>query len=150
VEVAGYLVIGTIHLPRLPNIDSKAEHDLEEIIGRAVSEARLLEQLGYDAVMIENYGDHPYRKRVLDPLAISFMSIVVRSIVKTASIEVGVNMLRNSAREAYSIAVASGARFIRVNSLVETIVSDSGIIEPEAPRLSSIRRNYPWLTSSPP
>jgi predicted TIM-barrel enzyme len=144
VEVAGYIVIGTILLPRLLYIDSKAEHDLEEIIGRAVSEAWLLEQLGYDAVMIENYGDHLYRKRVLDPLAISFMSIVVRSIVKTALIEVGVNMLRNSAREAYSIAVASGARFIRVNSLVETIVSDSGIIEPEAPRLSSIRRNYPW------
>ncbi len=94
---------------------------------------------------MENLGDNPYRKRVLDPLAILSMGIVVREVVRSTSLEVGVNMLRNSGREAYSIAVASGARFIRVNSLIETIVSDSGIIEPEAPRLSTIRRNYPGV-----
>ncbi|MEM4970198.1 MAG: BtpA/SgcQ family protein [Sulfolobales archaeon] len=140
-----YRAIAVIHLPRLPYIASRAEHGVEEIVERATSEAKILEGLGYNAIIVENFRDHPYRKRVLDPLAISSMSIVVREVVRSTSLEVGVNMLRNSGREAYSIAVASGARFIRVNSLIETIVSDSGIIEPEAPRLSTIRRNYPGV-----
>lgn len=143
--MAIYKAIAVIHLPRLPYIASRAEHRFEEIVERATSEARILEELGYHAVVVENFGDNPYRKRVLDPLAISFMGIVVREVVRSTSLEVGVNMLRNSGREAYSIAIASGARFIRVNSLIETIVSDSGIIEPEAPRLSTIRRNYPGV-----
>ncbi|MEB3755918.1 MAG: photosystem I assembly BtpA, partial [Desulfurococcales archaeon] len=50
--------------------------------------------------------------------------------------------LRNSGREAYSIAVAVGANFIRVNNLVETLLTDSGIIVPEAPNLKSVRINY--------
>jgi len=41
------------------------------------------------------------------------------------------------------VAIASGARFIRVNALVETIVSDSGVIEPEASRLKPLKINYP-------
>jgi len=141
----GYLVIATIHLPRLPYIGSRSEHRVEELAERASSEARALEELGYSAAIVENYGDAPYSKRVLDPLAISSMAVIVREVVRSTSLEVGVNMLRNSGREAYSIAVASGARFIRVNSLLEVIVSDSGIIEPEAPRLATVRRNHPGV-----
>jgi Predicted TIM-barrel enzyme len=73
------------------------------------------------------------------------MAVIVREVVKNTGFKVGVNLLRNSGREAYSIAVAAGAKFIRVNALVETIVSDSGIIEPEAPKLRTIRFNYPGV-----
>ncbi len=71
------------------------------------------------------------------------MTTIVREVVKSSSLKVGVNLLRNSGREAYSVAIASGARFIRVNALVETIVSDSGVIEPEASRLKPLKINYP-------
>jgi membrane complex biogenesis BtpA family protein len=136
-------VLGVIHLPRLPSINLKAETPFEHIVEQAVLEARILSELGFTGVIVENFGDSPFHKRVKDPLTIASMSIIVREVVKNSGYKVGVNLLRNSGREAYSIAVAAGAKFIRVNALVETIVSDSGVIEPEAPRLRSIRFNYP-------
>lgn len=138
-------VIGVIHLPRLPRTTTPSTIDPGEIIENAVREASILCSLGYDGVIVENYGDAPFEKRVSDPLTLSFMSVVVREVVKSVNCRVGVNLLRNSGLEAYSIAVATGAHFIRVNALVETIISDSGLIEPEAPRLRDIRLNHPGV-----
>lgn len=138
-------VIGVIHLPRLPCSFSKPQVGLEEIVDQAVREARALEGLGYDGVIVENYGDAPYPKRVRDPLTISAMAVVVREVVRATRLKVGVNVLRNSGREAYAVAVAAGAKFVRVNALTETLVTDSGIVEPEAPRLRALRANYPWV-----
>ena len=135
-------VIGVVHLPRLPYVNERVDFDLNALLERVLREVSILEGLGYDGVIIENYGDSPYPKRVRDPLALSVMAVVVREAVKSTRMRVGVNVLRNSGREAYAIAVATGARFIRVNALTETIVSDSGIIEPEAPRLRALRYNY--------
>lgn len=139
-------VIGVIHLPRLPSSRVRIENfDINTVVDNAVREARILDELGYTGVIVENYGDKPYPKRTRDPLTISVFSIIVREVVKSISIPVGVNALRNSGLEAYSIALASGARFIRVNALVETVVTDSGIVEAEAPRLRDIRYNYPSI-----
>lgn len=138
-------VIGVIHLPRLPSTAFKINDDLEGILNRALNEAVILENLGYDGVIIENYGDMPYKKREDDPLKLSFLTVITRTIVTKTRFKIGLNVLRNSGREAYAIAVATGAKFIRVNALVETIVSDSGIIEPEAPYLSDLIYNYPGI-----
>lgn len=138
-------VIGVVHLPRLPSLYVKPSQDLNSIVEQAVSEAKVLEKLGYSGVIIENYGDKPYIKRVRDPLTLASMSVVVREVARSTSLKVGVNLLRNSGREAYSIAYASGAKFVRVNALVETLISDSGIIEPEAPRLKPLLLNYPGI-----
>jgi len=92
----GKFAIGVIHLPRLPSIIHRVE-ERESIIEQAVREALLLEKLGFHGVLVENYGDAPYPKRVRDPLTISFMSVVVREVARSTSIPVGVNLLRNSA-----------------------------------------------------
>lgn len=99
----------------------------------------------FTGVIVENFSDAPYRKRVRDPLALASIAVVVREVVKSVSIDVGVNILRNSGLEAYPVALAAGARFIRVNALAETVITDSGILEPEAPRLKSVRANYPGI-----
>lgn len=138
-------VIGVVHLPRLPRVNMRVEAKLENIVENSILESKQLEELGYTGVIIENYGDAPFSKRIKDPLAIAYMSVITREVVKNTSLKIGVNLLRNSGREAYSIAVASGAKFIRVNALVETTVTDSGIIEPEAPRLDVVRFNYPGV-----
>jgi len=141
----GLEVIGVLHLPPLPYVGLRPAQSLEEVIERAVSEARVLEEAGFTAVLVENFGDYPYRRRVRDPLALASMAVVAREVVRGTSLTVGVNVLRNSGLEAYSIAVAAGARFIRVNALSEVVVSDSGLLEPEAPRLRVVRANYPWV-----
>lgn len=139
------LLIGVIHLPRLPSTHYAGETRTEDIIERAVRESKLLEELGFDGVIVENFGDAPFLKRVRDPLTLAAFTVITREVVKSVSIDVGVNLLRNSGLEAYSVALAAGARFIRINSLTETLITDSGIIEPEAPRLRNVRFNYPGV-----
>ncbi len=134
-----------VHLPRLPSTSYRGEVDINSLIDIAVKDASLLISEGFDAVLIENFGDAPYSKRVKDPLTIASMAVIVREVVKNVKAPVGVNMLRNSGREAYAIAVATGAKFIRVNALVETLITDSGVVEPEAPRLKTVRLNYPGI-----
>lgn len=138
-------IIAVIHLPRLPSASSIIGYTVESLAEDALKEAKMLEDLGYDGIIIENFGDAPYQKRVNDPLTISAFAVITREVVKGTKIQVGVNLLRNSALEAYSIAVASGATFIRVNSLSETLVTDSGLLEPESPRLRDLRLNYPGI-----
>jgi len=138
-------IIGVIHLPRLPSTTIRPERRIEEMIDQAVKEASTLEKLGYDGVIVENYGDKPYIKRVSDPLTVASLAVITREAVRNTPLKVGVSVLRNSGREAYSIAVASGARFVRINSLVETLITDSGFIEPEAPNLRDLSVNYPGI-----
>jgi predicted TIM-barrel enzyme len=53
-----------------------------------------------------------------------------------------VNVLRNDAVSALAVAVASSARFIRVNVLVGARVTDQGIIEGVAAELLRARRAF--------
>lgn len=138
-------IIGVIHLPRLPSSYIRVSSPIEKIIEQAVWEARILDELGYSGVIVENYGDTPFTKRVKDPLTLSSLAVIIKEVVKSTGFKVGVNLLRNSGKEAYCIAVATGAKFIRVNALIETLVSDSGIIEPEAPLLKPLRLNHPGV-----
>lgn len=139
------LLVGVIHLPRLPSTHYAGEIKTEDILERAVKESKLLEELGFSGVIVENFGDVPFLKRVRDPLTLAVFTVITREVVRSVSIDVGINLLRNSGLEAYSVALAAGAKFIRVNSLTETLITDSGIIEPEAPRLRNIRFNYPGV-----
>ena len=139
------LLIGVIHLPRLPSTHYVGEANVEDIIERVIKESKILEELGYSGIIVENFGDSPYLKRVRDPLTLATFTVITREVVKSVSIDVGVNLLRNSGLEAYSVALATGAKFIRVNSLTETLLTDSGIIEPEAPRLRNVRFNHPGI-----
>jgi len=129
----------------LPSTHYAGEAGVEEVVERAVKESKILEELGYGGIIVENFGDAPFLKRVRDPLTLAAFTVVAREVVKSVRIDVGINLLRNSGLEAYSVALATGARFIRVNSLVETFITDSGIIEPEAPRLRNVRFNYPGV-----
>lgn len=137
------LLLGVIHLPRLPSTHYAGEAGVEEIAEKAVKESKILEELGYGGIIVENFGDAPFLKRVKDPLTLAAFTVIAREVVKSVRIDVGINLLRNSGLEAYSVALATGAKFIRVNSLVETLLTDSGIVEPEAPRLRNVRFNYP-------
>jgi membrane complex biogenesis BtpA family protein len=138
-------LVGVIHLPRLPSTHYVGEVGVEEVVERAVKESRILEELGYGGIIVENFGDAPFLKRVRDPLTLAAFTVVAREVVKSVRIDVGINLLRNSGLEAYSIALATGAKFIRVNSLIETLLTDSGVVGPEAPRLRNVRFNYPGV-----
>jgi len=138
-------LIGVIHLPPLPGSPGYrrarfpdvggSTWGFEDIVEYAVNQARVYESSGFDGVIVENYGDKPYPLRA-SVGQVAAMVRIVSSVVKSTSIPVGVNMLRNSGYEAFYVAYVSGARFIRVNSLCEMRVSQEGILRPEARRLS--------------
>ncbi len=136
-------LIGVIHLPPLPGAPLYMEgpYDkvgLEELVEYALREARSYAESGFDAVIVENYGDNPYPPRP-GPLQVAAMTRVAAELAKEYRGEmlIGVNMLRNGGLEALAVAYASNADFIRVNSLCETRITPEGVIEPESRRLST-------------
>jgi len=68
------------------------------------------------------------------------MSVVAHEVKKELSIPVGISFLRNSAIEALGIAFVTNLEFIRVNVFVESVVTDSGLINAIAPELIRYRK----------
>ncbi|MEB3788525.1 MAG: BtpA/SgcQ family protein [Desulfurococcales archaeon] len=138
-------VIGVVHLPPLPGsygyrrrpypYPHGKKMGIESIIEYAVNEALKYEKAGFDAIIVENYGDKPYKMRV-GAGETAAMARIVSEVRKALSIPVGVNILRNSPYEALYVAHISGASFIRVNSLCETRASVEGLIEPSVKQLA--------------
>lgn len=132
-------LIGVVHLPPLPGSPGYMKKSYPSGIGRkwsideiydyAKSEAKKYEEAGFDAVIVENYGDKPYTIRASKG-QVAAMTGITRELVKALSIPVGVSLLRNSPYEAVYIAIVAGAKFVRVNNLCEYRVSPEGLLEP--------------------
>ncbi|MCB9853870.1 MAG: BtpA/SgcQ family protein [Phycisphaerales bacterium] len=132
-------LIGMVHLPPLPG-SANAAMSIDDIGRLAVSEARLLEKAGFDAVIVENFGDAPFAATDAPKETLAAMSIVVRDVVGAVGVPVGVNLLRNDAFGALAVAAATGALFIRVNVLSGVYATDQGIITGNAAELLARRR----------
>ncbi len=137
-------LIGVVHLPPLPGSPGWRGGSLEDIVERALKDARSLEEGGVDAIIVENYGDAPYAIRVREPETIAAMAIVVREVVRSVSLPVGVSLLRNSGPEAVAIAAVTGATFIRVNAFCEPRVAPEGLLEPVARETMLKARSLAW------
>lgn len=138
-------MIGVIHLPPLPGSPGYKVHrfppglgrswGFEDIVSYAVEEARKYEDAGFDAVLVENYGDRPYASRP-GKAETAALAVIAREVSRSTSLLVGVNALRNGGAEAVTAAVAGGAEFIRVNSLCEPRLAPEGFLSPEARRVA--------------
>ncbi len=126
-----YRLIGMVHLLPLPGAPGYAG-DRVRIIQQAVADAKTLEEAGFDAVLIENYGDVPFLRNSAEPVTIAAMTAAVQRVMDGVAIPVGVQVLRNDARSALSIAAVTGASFIRVNVHTGAMLTDQGIIEGKA------------------
>lgn len=124
-------LIGVIHLPALPG---SPQHllPMDEIIGRALADARVLKQAGFDAAIIENFGDMPFTPNALARASIAAMAVAADHVRRETNLIVGINALRNDALTGLSIAAAIGAAFVRVNVHVGVYATDQGIIEGNA------------------
>lgn len=123
-----------VHLPPLPG----APRALPTVaarrpawIKRAVEDARLLDDAGFDGVIVENYGDAPFFKDHVPPETTAALAVAASAVREALPprTAVGVNVLRNDARSAIGIAAACGLDFIRVNVLAGAAVTDQGLIE---------------------
>ena len=123
--------IGVCHLLPLPG-SPRWGGDMRAVIDRAEDEANILEQGGVNGIIVENFGDVPFRTGRLDPETISGMTVAVDRVQGMVSVPVGINMLRNDARSALGIAAVTGAKFIRVNVHYGVMAAEEGLIEGEA------------------
>ncbi len=130
-------VIGMVHLPPLPGAPKAGP--IATTIDRAVSEARLLAKAGFDAVIVENFGDSPFAADSVPRETIAAMSVVVDHVVRSCGVPVGVNVLRNDGLAALAVAAASGASFIRVNVLSGIYATDQGLITGKAHEIARQR-----------
>ncbi len=131
-------LIGMVHLGPLPGSPSYTG-DFDAVLAAAVADATLLAETGFDAIMVENYGDAPFFADDVPKATIAAMTRAVGEVVDSIAVPVGVNVLRNDALGALAIAAATGASMIRVNVLSGTMYTDQGVVEGRAADVARLR-----------
>lgn len=130
-DSAGATLIGMVHLPALPG-SPRFSGDRDAIHRRARADAQTLADAGFDAVLVENFGDAPFYPERVPTHVVAELTAVVSTVRRTVSCPVGVNVLRNDATAALSVASATGGSFVRVNVHTGVRATDQGIVEGQA------------------
>ncbi|WP_254543573.1 BtpA/SgcQ family protein [Halomarina pelagica] len=124
-------IVGMVHLPALPGAP-RYGGDRRAVRERALADARALESGGVDAVMVENFGDAPFHPADVPKHVVAEMTAHVGAVRGAIDLPVCVNVLRNDAAAALSVAAATGADAIRVNVHSGARLTDQGIVEGRA------------------
>ncbi|MFT7519845.1 MAG: membrane complex biogenesis BtpA family protein [Kiritimatiellia bacterium] len=120
-------VVGMVHLLPLPG-SSEWAGDIGLIMERAVADAEALRLGGADAVLIENMHDLPYLKGRVHPETVAAFAVVGAQVARVG-LPMGVQVLAGANRQALGIALAIGARFVRVEGFAYAHVADEGWID---------------------
>lgn len=135
-------IIGMIHLLPLPGSPNYSPeiNDMKTIINRAKEEAKIYEAAGVDGVQIENYWDEPFIKgEEIGYETVSAMSVVANEIANEVSLPFGINIHMNGGIPALSVAVSTGAKWIRVFEYVSAYISYTGLTEGIGGKLARYR-----------
>ncbi len=136
----GKVLIGVIHLLPLPG-SPRWNGNLKSVLNRASMEASILQDGGANGIIVENFGDTPFRTGRVEPETVAAMTLAVEQVRSSVSLPVGINMLRNDAVSALAVAIATGAEFIRVNVHYGVMATDEGLVEGEAYETTRRRRS---------
>ncbi|WP_339103956.1 BtpA/SgcQ family protein [Haloterrigena salinisoli] len=124
-------LVGMVHLPPLPGAPA-FDGDRDAVRDRALEDARRLEAGGVDGIILENFGDAPFYPDDVPAHVVAEMTAVATAVTDAVDVPVGINVLRNDAEAALSIAAAVDAEFVRVNVHVGTAATDQGVLEGRA------------------
>lgn len=135
-------LLGVVHLLPLPG--RPGHRSMRAVLDAALADARELAAGGFDGVIVENFGCAPFHKGTRDdptpPHTAAALAVVADRIAAECGLPIGINCLRNDGCAALGIAAVTGARWVRVNVLAQAYVTDQGVIEGEAARLATYRR----------
>lgn len=110
------------------------------VTDRASADASTLVSAGFDGLLVENFGDVPFHPETAPPETVAAMSVVVAEVLRSCSVPVGVNVLRNDAEGALAVCAATGADFFRVNVHTGAMITDQGWIRGRAHQTLRSRR----------
>src|ERR1700729_1164219 len=120
-------VIGMVHLWPLPGAPGYTGYGMQVIVEHALRDAEALVQGGVDGLVVENMWDLPYYVgNDVKPEAMTPQAVAAAEGVKNFPVPVGINVIHNGGVVCLAIAVAAGARFIRVCILTGARVWDTG------------------------
>lgn len=127
-----------VHLGPLPGAPGFGG-DLDAVIAQAVTDARIISEAGFEAIMIENFGDAPFYADDVPKATIASLTSAVNAVSVATELPIGVNVLRNDALGALAVASATPASFIRVNVLSGSMFTDQGPIVGRAAEVARMR-----------
>jgi len=135
------MLVGVIHLPALPG-SPRSTLTAEECAREAANDARALAEAGYDAVIVENFGDAPFFASKVPPVTVAAMTACAVAVRAAApKLALGINVLRNDAEAALSIAACTQASFVRINVHTGARVTDQGLVHGDAAGTLRLRRS---------
>ena len=132
-------IIGMVHVQALPGTPNH-KHSIEEICEIAVQEAKIYEEAGLDAIMIENMHDVPYLKGAVGPEITASLAVVAKAIREAVDLPLGIQILAGANKEALAVAKAANFQFIRAEGFVFGHVADEGYIDSCAGELLRYRK----------
>jgi membrane complex biogenesis BtpA family protein len=140
-------LIGMIHCSPFPGAPRYRGAGVDAIYDVAMRDAEALIEGGMHGLIIENHGDIPFSKPDdIGPETSAFMSVVTDRIGRATGIPMGINVLANAPIPAFAIAMAGGAKFIRVNQWANAYVANEGFMEGRAAEAmryrSALRAEY--------
>ncbi|MGH9579425.1 MAG: BtpA/SgcQ family protein, partial [Terriglobales bacterium] len=123
-------VIGMVHLWPLPGAPGYSGYGMRTVIDHALRDAEALVAGGVDGLMVENMWDLPYFVgHDVKPEAIAAQAVAAAEVVQHHAVPVGINVIHNGGVQCLAIAVAAGARFIRVCILTGSRLWDTGELD---------------------
>lgn len=131
-------VVGMVHLDALPGAPG-FDGDRAAVREAMLRDARRLEAGGVDGLLVENFGDSPFHGEDVPKHVVASMTALVRDLTRETDLPVGVNVLRNDADAALSVAAATGASFVRVNVHTGARLTDQGVLTGSAAETVRLR-----------
>ena len=133
----GPVLIGMIHCLPLPGTLG-SEYTIDQVIARAVSDAKVLEEAGFDAVMVEN--EDKCLAPHMSKLQFAAMSMVAQAVRQAVSIPMGLCLGCLNYEEALTICKISGGQFFRSPIFVDTVMNYNGVINPCSTQVINYRK----------
>lgn len=131
--------IGLVQPAPLPGSYRHTGAPFKKILERALDEAKLLSDCGFDAIILQNMGDMPV-KQLSRPEAIAFMSLIAYEIKKQVPVTLGILMNWDGVA-ALSVAEAAGADFVRVEHLYTGAeVTSAGILQAQCVEILELKK----------
>lgn len=116
-----YPIIGVIHLRPLPGEIEFSSMD--NLLKQIINSLDKFQKGGVDGILIENASDKPHTMTI-SKAQVAAMSILVKEAVKKSDVPIGITCLLLDWEANFAIAKASGAKFTRLNVLVDTVMRE--------------------------
>lgn len=128
-----------IHVQALPGTP-KNDKTIAEIIDLAVKEAKIYQECGVDAIMLENMHDVPYLNREVGPEITAAMTAIAREVKCEVNLPCGLQILAGANQAALAAALAAECEFVRCEGFVFSHIADEGLMNSDAGELMRFRK----------